>query len=226
MYVMRLCFLTSDMILDLIVPQTCKKCGDPSGLNESRLGVCMSCMLNEFSMMDSVESRILIKERIQSPWVAAGFRLGEGAIKSLIYKFKYAGRSKVAFDLGREVASNWVPPEIEFALVPVPIPWRRKLKRGYNQTEWIAKGMKSIWGAEVFSRALIRSKHTSSLTNAGRWKRADELVGVIKVGPLPPGIPIVLVDDVLTTGTTLRACRDVLENAHFKVIGAAVIALA
>ena len=214
------------MILDLIVPQTYRKCGNPSGLNESRLGVCMSCMLNEFYMMDSVESRILIKERIQSPWVAAGFRLGEGAIKSLIYKFKYAGRSRVAFDLVREFASNWVPPKIEFAVVPLPIPWRRKLKRGYYQTEWIAKGMKSIWGADVFSRALIRSKHTSSLTTAGRWKRADELVGVIKIGPLPPGIPIVLVDDVLTTGTTLRACRDILENAHFKVIGAAVIALA
>lgn len=214
------------MLLDLIAPPICGLCKEPSGLSGMDLGICLGCLLLEYRLCDTPESKILIRERMWSSWVAAGYRLGGGAVKSLIYKFKYAGRKKVAFLLGREVALGWQPPEEEFQLVPVPIHRRRKMVRGYNQTEAIARGMSSVWGTEVNCKLLQRSAHRKSLTSSGRWKRADELEGVIELTQSSHSTPVVLVDDVLTTGATLRACRDILENANIRVIGAAVIALA
>lgn len=211
------------MLLDLIIPKTCKYCGSAEVLS---IDICLSCILSEFILEDIPECRILIKERMHVRWAVAGYRLGEGAIRSLIYKFKYAGKKKLAFKLGVEIAQRWKPPDLSFYLVPIPIHQKRKFKRGYNQTEIIARGMASIWNVDVVADALRRTSHTKSLTSAGRWQRADELKGVLEVGSQSLNGAVVLVDDVLTTGATLRACRDVLENANIEVIGAAVIALA
>lgn len=190
------------------------------------LGVCVSCMVDEFAFDDSQECRVLVKERIYVEYAVAGFRLGEGALRSLIYRFKYAGRKKVAYLLGSEIALRNDPPREVFSLVPVPIHRWRKVKRGYNQTEGIADGVARVWGVSVLKNVIVRREHTKTLTSAGRWQRADELKGVLDLGDQRPEGGVVLVDDVLTTGATLRACRDILENAKIEVIGVVVIAIA
>lgn len=212
------------MLLDLIAPPTCVNCNETRDI--SGLGICFNCILLEYRFEPSREEIVLIKERFYSPWVAAGYRLGGGTLKRLIYKFKYAGRKKVAFKLGQELAQRWRPPDEEFNLVPVPIHPLRKLKRGYNQTEIIARGMSSIWKVQIETKVLVRGRNTKTLTSSGRWQRADQLKGVIKVKEYSSILPVILVDDVLTTGATVRACRDVLENSGIRVLGVAVIALA
>ena len=111
-------------------------------------------------------------------------------------------------------------------LVPVPHHWRRRLSRGYNQAELLAEGMKSVWDVEVNTSLLSRSLHKKSLTSSSRVNSSEKIKDVFKATDYQCEKQIVLVDDVLTTGSTLRALRCILEEKGSTVLGAAVLALA
>ncbi len=216
------------LVLEAIVPRTCKTCYVPLGINHGVYEYCNNCTLNWFLLETNRVSKVLSFERFNSVWTVAGFRMKEGATKEIIYMCKYSGRPKLLSELGRWFAKNNPLPHDDVVLVPIPLHWKRKLKRGYNQAEKLAHGMAEVWKVEVDRWSLKRGVHKTSLTGSNRRVRSKSVKDVFyyKDGFCDTETPIILIDDVLTTGATLRSCRNVLEENKRIVLGAAVLALA
>jgi ComF family protein len=109
-------------------------------------------------------------------------------------------------------------------LVPVPLHPSRLKERGYNQAEHLAKWVARQCGAR-FATPLRRSRLTAPQARLARKDRLLNMQGAFEVHePLARGSPIILVDDVITTGATLLACRNALRSAGASEIAALTLA--
>ena len=133
------------------------------------------------------------------------------------YRFKYSKRREYAFFFGKEMA-RYLGPQIRMwnvdALVPVPIHWKRKDTRGYNQAEEIAKVLGRELNLPVETRILKRVKNTVPLKLLGDAERKENLKKAFNIGVSSVKLKqVILVDDIYTTGSTLDACAKVLLDA-------------
>ena len=173
-----------------------------------------------------------MKERRRLDFAAVGFRLrGHTLLKAQMNEIKYGGNRRLAWRWGRWLGNHVPCPKTDggrVILVPVPLHWRKQMQRGYNQAEWIARGLGSAWGLKVVPRALKRVRHEASLTHLSRSSRAEmtrELYAVHR-REFQHDDEVIVVDDVMTTGATLSACGAAIRNAGGRWRGAAVLALA
>ncbi len=127
-------------------------------------------------------------------------------------RFKYGGRPHLARMMGRHIrlaAPDWLEDE-KAVLVPVPLARWRLWWRGYNQAGLIAKALARISPAHVMLGALVRRRETSSSGKLSRSQRFAKVRSVFQVAekaqPQIAGRPVILVDDVMTTGATAEAC--------------------
>ena len=215
-------------MLEAVVPRTCIICLEPLGLNGGVYEYCDKCTLDWFLFESNNVIRVLILERFNSVWTKAGFRMKEGSTLDLIYKCKYSGRPKMRKDLGKWFANHHPLPHDDVVLIPIPLHWKRKFRRGYNQAELLARGMGEVWDVELDCWSLKRGVHKKSLTVSDRRERSKDVEEVFYFNPgyFETETPVVLIDDVLTTVATLRTCRKILEENGRIVLGAAVLALA
>jgi ComF family protein len=138
----------------------------------------------------------------------------ESPFRELILQFKFQGSYRVRPFLCEtflEGYRRFYQVESFEAIVPVPLHWFRRFQREFNQAEVLGEALAAELGIPLISRALHRTRRTlpqSSL--AGRW-RIDNLKGAFSLGSdFHPGMKLLLVDDVMTTGMTLNACAEVL----------------
>ncbi len=106
----------------------------------------------------------------------------------------------------------------QWKLLPVPLHWSRKAKRGFNQAAELAKHLSVISGQPQRS-FLVRKKAVSSQARLGRAKRLKNLQGSFAVRESrksDKSSPILIIDDVLTTGSTASECAKVLRKAGYK----------
>jgi len=144
----------------------------------------------------------------------------------VVHRVKYGGFPSQGRALGQWMAQGWPAPPRDVVLVPVPLHWRRHVRRGFNPPQALAEGLATGWGCEVQPRLLRRLKHRVSLTSATRAARQSalcETFGVREHVRLPERV--VLVDDVLTTGATFRACQQVLKVEGVEVVGGVWLAM-
>ena len=138
----------------------------------------------------------------------------EGSLRKLIQLFKYDRVRPLAAHFGKLMAIG-LPREERFDLiVPMPLHWRRRWSRGYNQAALLAREISKRWNtpARNVVRRARATRPQAGLTNA---KRRANVAGAFKMKPgvRLDGMRILLIDDVLTTGTTASACARVLKRA-------------
>lgn len=147
----------------------------------------------------------------------------EGALRLLVHELKFRGRQKVAERLADRIVEvpgckGVLSPDA--VLVPVPLHPRRWRERGFNQSELLANALGRRSGLPVAAKALVRRKDTAPQTGLTRAGRRSNVAGAFAVrhrGGVA-GRVAVLVDDVVTTGATARACADVLRAAGAKEV--------
>ena len=140
------------------------------------------------------------------------------ASKGLILALKHGDRTDLV-----PVLSNWLTRKAgelaqrDSLLVPVPLHWRRRLTRQFNQSADLARGVHRMIGIDVSLQALERHVHGPSQGALTRQARQRNVAGVFRVRPPAvrdiEGRHVILVDDVLTTGATANACARVLLKA-------------
>lgn len=112
-------------------------------------------------------------------------------------------------------------------IIPVPTHFRRKQQRGYNQSELLAKNLAKQTGILINAKALVKNLNTPPQSSLGRGERLMNLKEAFRVKRPEEisGKRVLLVDDVMTTGTTLEQCGRVLTEAGAVCVDAFVIAI-
>ena len=206
----------------LFYPPVCPVCGGMMG--EGNVLICTYCR-NEIPLtFFCAQEHNSVRERLwelQLPVVNAAsffFFVHGSGFRELVHTFKYRGGWKLAREMGEwfgaEIAAGGIYSDID-VIVPVPLHIRKRLRRGYNQAEYIAEGLASALGRPVDLHSVRRRVHNKSQTLSDRSKRWDNVAGIFDVRrpEALAGKHILLVDDVLTTGATLISCgREILSQ--------------
>jgi ComF family protein len=250
------CGLISNLVA-LLFPDDCRVCGEPLK-QVSRIPVCSRC-LHEPQALEaeffcvSCKTPFVNRHPLDDEGRCPLCRLGltgfdavysygsyEGTLRTLVHLYKYEKIHTLAKPLG-ELLARTLPREERFdAVVPMPLHWRRRWERGFNQSELLAKEIARRWNAPVL-KAVRRVKATASqagLTNAKRranmsgafapsrslfGKSLGARFGFTKSVSLK-GARLLLIDDVLTTGATAAACARALKRAGARHVTLAAVA--
>jgi ComF family protein len=210
----------ADLLLETIYPKTCIGCD--TIVKKTNLDLCTKCLAklpetdyhedrNNF-FYDKMSKRFNIFQA-----ASLYFFSKENAVHDLIHHIKYKDRSDLAYEFGRyygnilKSSDNFVIPDI---LVPVPIHYLKRIKRGYNQSEFLANGIAEGLGITMIEKGLTKIENNTSQTNKSMLKRLKNVEEMFDCEPnIFDNKHIGLIDDVMTTGATISACVDaILEN--------------
>lgn len=152
-------------------------------------------------------------------------------IQKMIHSIKYKGRSDIAIELGQQLGRTLLKSDLYKDLdviVPVPLHTKRFRTRGFNQSEQIARGISSVLDIPVAKNVLKRIRNTETQVNKTRYERIQNLENAIELYNALPIVDktILLVDDIITTGTTAIACTNELDKVENKGIYLAALGLA
>jgi ComF family protein len=151
----------------------------------------------------------------------------EGQVREIIHQFKYQDRFYWLERLGGWLVESYeafAVGETWDALVPVPLHSKRQRDRGFNQAEELAQLLSRHCGVPVW-RGMRRVRETATQANLSRRERLRNPQGAfaLRRGFDLPGVRLLVIDDVLTTGSTMDACaRTLLEAGAGRVAGLAV----
>lgn len=205
-------------LADLAWPNLCLLCERPLLTGERH--ICLNCLydlpgVHEISFKENnTADRFLGK--IEFERAASGFRYNKDSnIQKALELLKYKGEKEIGSCLSR-VSAQRLNEQGFFKgidlLVPVPLHRKKQKKRGYNQSEWIAHGLAEITGIPCNTSLLGRTVHNTSQTTKNLWSRWENAQGLFELRNTEncSGMHLLLVDDVLTSGSTLVACGQVL----------------
>lgn len=213
-----------DMI-GLIYPKICMACDRPLLKHEENL--CTFCIYSlpktDFhTENDNPVSRLFWgKSNIEGAASYFHFEKG-GHVQQLIHKFKYKGFKEIGIEIGKHYGGelkDFAPFSNADIIVSVPLHKRKQRKRGYNQSEFFARGLSQSMNIPVDFTSLYRVKATDTQTRKSRFERFENVESIFRLNENHSlsGKHILLVDDVVTTGSTLQACCETLEAAGNKI---------
>lgn len=153
-----------------------------------------------------------------------------GKVQNLIHQFKYRGKTEIGIYLGKLLGRQlknhpvWEPVDV---IVPVPLHEKKQFKRGFNQSEVFGRGIRETFGRPMITDNLVRISRTGTQTRKARFKRWEnvETVFSIKTPDTFRGKNVLLIDDVITTGSTLEACAQKLKAVKGVKVWLATIAM-
>ena len=220
--------------ISLIFPHFCLMCEE--GLVKEEKLICMYCR-HKLPKTDShkdaenfIARKFWGKLPLKHAWAYLKFSK-KGQVQRALHKLKYDGYAEVGellgFWYGHELKEQGLHTEFDIIL-PVPLHISKFKKRGYNQSDTIAKGMSEAMAVEWDSKVLVKNVASETQTKKKRLERWEnvEKVFEIKDHQKIAGKRILLVDDVVTTGSTLEACGRLLLEEGSKEISIAAIASA
>ncbi|MGN6180630.1 MAG: ComF family protein [Mucilaginibacter sp.] len=218
----------------LLFPELCPACGE--NLVAGERIICTDCLYslpttNFHQQPDNiVAQQFWGKLPLQGAYALYYFAKG-GKVQNLLHHFKYKGMQQIGNLLG-EIAGKQLKENPNFAsaeiIIPVPLYGSRLRKRGYNQSACFAHGLAAKLNAIVDEDNLIRTHATETQTHKSRFVRFENMQEVFRV-QYPERIAgkhILLVDDVVTTGSTLEACGAELLKVNDVKLSIATIAYA
>lgn len=212
---------TFDDLFRLFYPHLCPVCG---GLVEGRRQtVCSRCSADAPYTGFEIIADNPVSRRVWNIIPAQNacsmlYYIHDGRWRNLVSNFKFKGKWKFALDMGRIFGASLSQSPLYGnvdTVIPVPLhPWRT-MSRGYNQSEYLARGIAGQLGARVDTRSVRRTRHNRSqrtVDKTERWDNVNNLFEVRHPESLK-GRHILLVDDVFTTGATIISLGEAVLRA-------------
>jgi ComF family protein len=219
--------------IHLFFPRLCVLCKTP--LIQEERQICLGCLcdlpLTDFPAGEDNPVSCLFTGKVDIVSATAWLHYEKGAkVQRLIHSFKYYNNKSLAYQLGRQMGlslQSYISQEIDL-LIPVPLHRKRQRKRGYNQSEWICRGLASVVPIPVCTNSLQRRMASGTQTNKSlydRWMNVQQLFALNDEHGLE-GKHILLVDDVVTSGSTLCMCAETLLTAPGVKVSVLALAVA
>ncbi|HKM94033.1 MAG TPA: phosphoribosyltransferase family protein [Prolixibacteraceae bacterium] len=220
--------------LSLVYPNLCLCCEIP--LVKQEHFMCAGCDLHlprsHYHLVSNNPVEHLFWGRTSIEKATSYFIFQKGSkYQKLLHHLKYKGYREIGVELGKRFAAelNQVSyfDEID-VLVPVPLHPKKEKQRGYNQSTAIAEGMAQILHKELNTNNLQRKYYSETQTRKGRyerWENVNELFAV-KEPKYFTHKHVLLIDDVVTTGSTLEACANALLQCEGTKVSIATLAYA
>lgn len=218
-------------LFGLIYPRVCPICG--RSLFRAEKTVCLKCYhhlpRSYFQNDNDNAAARVFWGRVPLQRVHVAFIYNKGnAMQKLIHELKYRGRKDIGSFLGRElgkdISSIDLFQDLDY-IIPVPLHPRKKKKRSYNQSEVIAEGIQGITGISVRTDLLVRREFSATQTRKSkydRWKNVEHIFALTSPEELESK-HVLLVDDVITTGSTMEACIQTLLSANKVKVSVAAV---
>ena len=159
---------------------------------------------------------------------ASAFGPFEGELRRAVHALKFDGDSSLGLALGRltaRAAERFPRGRID-AVVPVPLSFERLVERSYNQSAILARVVAKTLRVPLELEWLARTRGAAEQSGSTRAKRRDNVRGAFEASPQVAGRRILVVDDVLTSGATLRECVAALDAKDAKPAWVVVLARA
>ena len=201
-------------IVHLLYPEICPGCG--SDLLQGNSLICADCMdelpLTGFYMHQNNPVEKIFRGRL--PVITASahtYFTKDSIVQNILHSLKYAGNREAGINMGRMIGRELKSCEWNkdlFALVPLPLHYKKFKKRGFNQAEMICEGISSVINVPILNDLIVRRKNTETQTHktrAERWNNIESKFELNKAAGFM-NKHVLLVDDVITTGATLEAC--------------------
>ncbi len=219
-------------LFHLFYPNLCVACGQSLIRGEKFL--CINCLLgiprtNMHKRKDNeIERRFWGKVNIEKATSYFYFTKGSKYLQ-ILYELKYRNNKEIGQYIARCAAAEMLDSNI-FAdvdlIIPVPLHPSKLRTRGYNQCEWICKGLSDLLNIKYDTTHLVRTAANVTQTKKGVFDRHTNTKGIFEINNAADleGKHILVVDDVLTTGSTLEGC--IAELLKIKGATASVFTLA
>lgn len=220
-------------LLDLLFPPICVGCNHK--LVQGETLICTIC----FSSFPETNAHTLVDNAITNHFVGKttityGFALyklrKQSHLERVLFAMKYKNQPKIGEMLGWHYGNilHQAPiMETIDGIVAIPLHPKRFKERGYNQSDFFAKGLSAALNLPLHTKCVERIRYTPSQTTKNKIERMANLAGAFKV--IQPALladkHLLLVDDILTTGATLTACTDALLTAGIAKVSVATIAV-
>ena len=225
-----------NFIISILFPRTCSLCGKTLPFS-SEQNICNICLENipkleglichkcslplpdgGATCSDCKSNKDIYFEVLKAPYTYST------QMKKLIKKLKYSRKQFLAKDLAAELSKFIVNENIDKnidVVVPVPMHWFKKWKRGYNQAELLAENVAKFINKPL-RNALIRTKYTKPQFNLRKGQRKENLENMFKINEkyidYIKGKRILLIDDIATTCSTSNQCCKALREIKAKTI--------
>ena len=213
-------------LLGIFFPKSCCCCG--SVLLTSENQICTECLLGlpftDYSKVveNPVEKIFWGRVPIEAATALLSFSK-KGGVQRILHSIKYKDNKELGVYMGRQlglaISESHRFDTVDY-IVPVPLHPKKLKKRGYNQSEEIAKGIIAHLHKPLCTDVLIRTRFTETQTKKGRfsrWENVSDKFALFDTGVFE-NKHILIVDDVITTGATIESCaRAVLEAPGAKV---------
>lgn len=221
-------------LLNVMYAPTCVACGETLVGDESLL--CIECIshipFTNFATTPGNQLELLLENTIPHVKAASLMYFEKGEVsQSIIHSIKYHGDLKLAHRfgrlLGKALADSHRFDDVDI-IVPVPLHFLKWYKRGFNQSREISEGIAKIFKRPVKNRVIARTRYTETQTHKSHSERTHNVVDAFKVrnSERIKSKHILLVDDVITTGSTIRACYAALSQVEGIRISVASLAFA
>ena len=221
-------------ILDFLLPPVCHICGDTLLEDEHFLcGRCEAGLTRTFYHL-SPDNATAMKLAGLFPFTRATshfFYTHHSKIATLIHDFKYRNYPSLATHLGSIMGSELMMAgylsDIDL-IMPLPIHWTKRLRRGYNQTEYLARGISKSTGIPVSLDLKCNKAHKSQTKYSSEARKAltDNIFTLRNPGRYH-GKHLLIIDDVCTTGATITAAAQaILRDAPGATISIATLSAA
>jgi len=220
--------------IDLLFPRLCQAC--KANLLGTEDLICTDCLYylpyTNFHLQPGniVAQQFWGKVKLEHAYALLYFEKG-GKVQHLMHQFKYRGMQKIGNKLGAIAAAQLLQnPLLQTVdhIIPVPLHKSRMRERGYNQSANFANGLTSQLPATVLEDNLLRAVKTSTQTRKSRFARYENMQQVFALArpQVLENKHILLVDDIITTGSTLEACAQELLKVPGLRLSIATIAYA